>query len=117
MILISGILETISSLKDRTIKLTFALNELTPEMVGLIWPMLNNFCYMGLKVEPFKRDEEEMLDGLKADLEIKGKTPGQRLRGVLYRNWEQKNEGFKTFTQYYDSKMEILIEHFKEKLD
>jgi len=36
---------------------------------------------------------------------------------VLFVNYEQKNEGYKTFTDYYNAKMETLINHFKNKLD
>jgi hypothetical protein len=44
------------------------------------------------------------------------KTPGQRLRAVLYRGWERNKEGHDTFTTYYESKMEKLINYYKEKL-
>lgn len=45
------------------------------------------------------------------------KTPSQRLRGVLYRVWEQMPQGKpKTFDEFYKQKMEELISHFKEKL-
>jgi len=44
------------------------------------------------------------------------KTPGQRLRGVLYRLWEQDHAGFKDYETFYGSRMERLIEQIKEKL-
>jgi hypothetical protein len=45
------------------------------------------------------------------------KTPGQRLRGVLYRLWEQDHAGFKDYETFYRSRMERLIEQIKEKLN
>jgi hypothetical protein len=49
--------------------------------------------------------------------EYKGdKTPGQRLRGILYRLWESL--GAKgTFEEFYRIKMEEICNHFKAKLD
>lgn len=46
---------------------------------------------------------------------VKPKTPSQRLRGVLYRLWE-KDESDISFDQFYEDKMEVLIEYLKEKV-
>lgn len=73
--------------------------------------------YLAFKGDPFKTDELQTLDSLEADFDDFGKTPGQRLRAVLYRLWEQKNEGYQDFNLYYRFKMEKLINHFKDKLD
>lgn len=45
------------------------------------------------------------------------RTKAQRLRAVLYRMWEQNNEGFKTSEQHYDYYMDKFINHAKGKLD
>lgn len=45
------------------------------------------------------------------------KTPGQRLRSVLYRLWEQEQGGYKEFETYYRAKMELIINSLKEKLN
>jgi hypothetical protein len=117
MIIIPAILESYRSLKDKTLKITFDCNELTPEQTMGVAGSLQQFGYLAFKNEPFKNNEKEVLNNLKADFEDTGKTPSQRLRGVLYVSWEQKNEGYKTFTDYYNAKMESLISHFKQKLD
>lgn len=44
------------------------------------------------------------------------KTPSQRLRGVLFRLWEQDKNGYDTFETYYINYMEKIIEKLKEKL-
>lgn len=46
----------------------------------------------------------------------KPKSKSQRLRAVLFLNWQQDNEGFDTFEKYYDIKMELLISSFRFKL-
>lgn len=45
------------------------------------------------------------------------KTPAQRLRAVLYRRWEQNDEGMKEFDSFYRYRMEKYIDHEKSKLD
>lgn len=117
MILIPAQLEAVTTRKDKTLKLTFGTNELTPVQASELFTTANQFGYLLFKEESFSRDEIDMVESLKTDLEDTMKKPSQRLRGVLYRNYEMNNEGFNTFSKYYDSKMEQLILHFKSKLD
>ena len=70
---------------------------------------------MALKAENFTKEEVGQIELLKAD-DTNFKTPSQRLRNTLYVCWEQKNEGFKSFDNYYINKMEEMINHFKNKL-
>lgn len=44
------------------------------------------------------------------------KTPSARLRAVFYLLWSKDPEGYKEFERYYDSKMELLIDHYKKIL-
>jgi len=117
MLLIPAILESVRSLKERTWKVMFATKELTPEQAASMNENLGQFGYLAFKRDEFKTEEIKLIDDLKADFEIEKKTPGQRLRTVLYKNWEQKNEGYKEFPRYYEFRMEKIIEHFKAKLD
>lgn len=52
----------------------------------------------------------------KADAMLGQKTQAQRLRGVIYRLWEQNGRKGDS-EEYYRSMMEKLIEQLKEKLD
>ena len=113
MIIIPAILESLRSLQDRTIKVTFTCNELTPEQTTGIVQALQQFVYLSFKVEPFIEREKEAIEALESSYEDKGKTHSQRLRNVLYRTWEQNNEGFKDYDSYYKYRMEELINHFK----
>lgn len=44
------------------------------------------------------------------------KTASQRQRNVLYVLWDQNNEGHKQFVDYYNFKMERVIEWLKGKI-
>jgi hypothetical protein len=117
MLITGAILSSYQSLKDKTLKLVFETNEPTPEQIVEVARLSQSFGFLAFKKDDFKQDEKETLEGLESDYEDKGKSKSQRLRGVMYRSFERKNEGFNTFSEYYASKMETLINHFKAKLD
>lgn len=41
-------------------------------------------------------------------------SPSKRLRDVFFVLWNQDKEGYGEFDEYYDSKMEKLIQHYKK---
>ncbi len=116
MIIIPAQLEAVTTRKDKTLKLTFGTNELSPAQASELFTIANQFGYLAFKDEDFKREELDAVESFKSELEDTLKKPSQRLRGVLFRLFEQDNDGFKTFSKYYDSKMEQLINHYKSKL-
>ena len=44
------------------------------------------------------------------------KSPSQRLKAVYFKLWEQDGEGYDDFEQFYESKMEKLIDYFKKMI-
>lgn len=117
MLLTGAILSSFQSLKDKTLKLVFETQEPTPELLGSIANLTQKFGYLAFKKENFSEEEKQMIASLKTDFDDKGKSQSQRLRGVLYRNWELNNKGYDVFPDYYRAEMERLINHFKGKLD
>ncbi len=117
MLIIPGVLESYRSLKDRTLKLTFETHEPTPDQMADIQKSIMNAGFLAFNVDPFSSSQEKYLTEMEVDYDDTNKTPSKRLRGVLYRNWELDKKGYKTFEDFYRSQMEILIVHFKGKLD
>lgn len=117
MLIIPAILESYRSLKDRTLKLTFETNEPNPDHMADIQSATMKAGYLAFNQEPFSASQERFIVELESDYDDPKKTPSKRLRGVLYRNWETDKKGYKTFEDYYRSQMEVLIIHFKGKLD
>ena len=118
MILLNGILENITTRKDRTLKLTFGTQELTPDVSAQLIRLANDFCYLAIKKDDFRNEETAILEAVKSEDELKSsKSQSQRLRGVLFIGWQQKPEGFTEFKDYYQHHTEKIIEHFKSKLD
>ena len=116
MILLAGIIEGLTTRKDKTIKLSIGTNELTPQEAADLFSLNSQFCYIAIKPEPFVKMEYDLIQELKTDYE-NAKTPSQRLRAILYRNYEKDSEGFKDFQTYYYKKMDKICEHYKGKLD
>ena len=117
MIVLAAQLESVSTRKDKTVKLTFGSQELAPQEAGNIMSLANSFCFLAIKPETFTVTEKEILTQIKADqMTNTAKTPSQRLRGVLYVLFTQNNEGFDKFDAFYIFKLEQMIEHFKSKL-
>jgi hypothetical protein len=116
MITIPAILESVATRKDRTLKLVFGTNELSPSQAGQLLADTDKFGWLAFKGESFNMDETKALESLKTDTNDGFKSDSQRLRGVLYRCFEQNNEGFTTFARYYGHKMEQIINHYKSFL-
>lgn len=110
-------LDSFRSMVDRGIKVTFVTGELSPEQVANIQYSFQMVGFLAFSPNPFATHQLEEIDKLKVEFNDTGKPPSQRLRAVLYRLFEQSPEGYKTFNDFYMSKMEVLIEHFKGKLD
>ena len=116
MILLPAQVESITTRKDKSVKITIGTQELTPADAAKIFYLNQQFCYLAIKPEPFTREEIGSIDSLKTDLNT-AKTPSQRLRGILYLNYQQDNKGYKDFTTYYSSELDKICEHYKTKLD
>lgn len=117
MLILPAFLESYRSLKDRTLKLVYETSELSPEQISTLHQSVNKSGFLAFNTEPFNTKNLAFLSDMEVDYDDPQKTPSKRLRGVLYRNWEKESEGYKTFEDYYRSKMEVIIVHFKGKLD
>ncbi len=101
---------------DRTLNVTFCTQELTPEQMANIHWALNKVGWLAFAPDPFTTMELQEIESLKVEFDDTEKPASQRLRAVLYKLWEQKNEGYEVFADYYKAKMEKIINHFKNKL-
>ena len=116
VITISAIFDGSRDLKDRTKKLSFQTNEITPKQAGELQVCVGQFVYLAIKPEPFLKHEIDIIGDLKAEYEETGKTPAQRTRAALYRLWQQEPEGYEDFQLFYNFKMEGFITFIKNKL-
>lgn len=117
MLKVPSQIEKFESRSDNTWKLIVGTSELTQEDVAELAMLKGKEGMFVFAVQEGikEKDIPEILPEFKGE-----KTPAQRLRGVLYRIWEQQSvlsdkirPDFETF---YRSRMERLIEQLKEKL-
>jgi len=116
MIVVSAQLEGLQSRVDRSWKLIFGTSELTPEQVGQISQMQQEICFVAINKDVFSNKQKEIIENTKVEIADTGKSPSERLRGVLYVKWKSQSEGYENFHDYYIIKMEQLINHYKSKL-
>lgn len=117
MILIPSNLDTISTLKDGTIKLVFETQELTPDKVGELFACRNKLGYLAFKPETFEKDQIDLIESLKTIDIDEGKSPSKRMRGVLFRLWQQDNKGYTDPNMYYQFRMNDLIDMLKNEFE
>ena len=82
--------------------------------------MLDRYGFLYFRPEEqLREDEIEELDNLDMDIYDNRKTQSQRLRGVLYKVWEQgahNIDPYLDFKTFYKQKTEEIIQHYKNKL-
>lgn len=109
-------LDSVRRRKDKSISLTFITStEQTPQELMEMDKLTDQTGVLYFKgAGTLVQSEVDELDNV--DIELEGKTKSQRLRGVLWRHWEQlgKPGDFKAF---YSIQMEKFIESVKSKLD
>lgn len=106
----------IRSLKDGSVSVNIETQELSPSKAGELFSLRNKIVvvYIAAK-ETLNQKEIDQVD--KINPEFGGKTQSQRLRNVLFKLFEQDNEGWKDFDAYYKTKTEKIIEHLKSKIN
>jgi len=107
------IVKSAQTLVDGGVKLHITTRELAPEEMSLMFALRGTEAWMLLA--PNELEDTEVPEE-PAKVEANEKTPGQRLRAVLYKTWEQTNQGMQ-FELYYRMKMESIIDRFKQELD
>jgi hypothetical protein len=100
---------------DGSIKVTLVTRELGGDDAARLFSLRGSEAWALIAPQEFTEDSVK-LPTEKADPSVGTKTPSQRLRGVLYRLWEQNRSGT-DFESFYRIKMEGIIEQFKGRLD
>lgn len=117
MILIPALLKSFRSLVDGSITVSFDVNNTDPDTMSQVAQSLHKVGYLGFKLGERQGKLQEIMENMPEHDFENGKTKSQRLRAVLYRLWEQKNQGYDVFDDFYNARMELLINQIKNKLD
>lgn len=110
-------IESISTRKDRTIKIVLGTQELSSVKAAELFSLNNNIANIYISPNQITNEMIKEIDKASINDLDNVKSPSQRLRSVIFLNYKQNNEGFNTFDSYYLNKMEKFINHFKDKLN
>lgn len=113
-ILMPVYIESIQTRKDKSIKIILGSQEISAGKAGELFTLLNNVAICYISPKEINQREIDQVDKLEAD--IGGKTQSQRIRNVLFKLFEQDNEGYQHFDEYYRAKTEKYIDHLKSKI-
>lgn len=116
MIILQAIVERVATRKDKTLAITLGSNELSPSEAAELLSSSQQFVYCAIKKDEFKAIEVNAIEGADLDFPEK-KSQCQRLRGVLFKLFEQQPEGFADFDSYYKFHTEKIISHYKNKIE
>lgn len=111
-VLLPAILSGVASRKDKSYSLKFETRELGQE-AAILFDQLQTEGW--LLFSPNELEEADVPDE-KADAMTGQKTQAQRLRGVIFRLWEQNGKKG-SFDNYYRTVTESLMDQLKEKLE
>lgn len=114
MIVTAGYITGIRTLADKSINVTTTTQELTPEQAGNLFSIQGKYVKVLFSEEAISQDLQNEVAGLELEEPGKKQSKSQELRSVLYRAWLDKGNGG-DFKDFYDKKMEIIINHFKDK--
>jgi hypothetical protein len=102
----------IRALSDGGVSLSFHTSELSPEEKVVLMNLHMQAGWMMFKPDIQIPDEEVPVK----ESGFETKTPGQRLRAVLFLIWKQEGEKG-TFNEFYATTMEKFITHYKSRLE
>ena len=105
----------IQSKVDRSYRLTFVTQELSGEDAAILLKMNQNLCW--LVVAPDDSIDSVDVPDAKPDAGNGQKTPGQRLRAVLYVYFAQLGKPGDDFESWYRQQIERVITTVKSRLD
>jgi hypothetical protein len=106
------LVDTLSTLKDGSIKVTMHTRELSGEDAATLFNLRNKEGYAVLAETLQEADQVEIPEATYSGVK---KTPSQRLRSVIYVRWEQLGSS-SDFNKYYEQQIELIIDKYKERL-
>lgn len=109
-----AIFSGIQSKVDGSYKLTFNTREFSGQDAAVLLSMANKECWV--LIAPDDSLDSVDVPEAKPDSGTNQKTPGQRLRAVLFVTWKSLGQPG-DFEMYYAQRLENLINQYKSRLD
>lgn len=114
-ILIPSTIEKITTLQDKSIKLSILTQELTPSQMFEVFKLYGKYGWFA-----FAEESEELVDVKVPELpkrEEDAKSPSERLRGVIYVLFEKMGKPGNNFEFFYLNTMNDICDLLKKKIE
>ena len=111
MVKVQAIMEGVATRKDGGCGVRFSTQELNHADKVVLMESVNKFGWLLFAEDDVQPSDIPDIEG------IKGKTPSQRLRAVLWLLADKEGVPIEKRTEHYANKMESIIEWVKGKLD
>jgi hypothetical protein len=90
---------------------------LSAEKCAKLFELRRKECLLHLTTGAVTQQQKDVLESAATDLKkMPAKSQSQRLRAVLYRLWEQSDTALSS-DEFYNNRMELLINQVKERLE
>jgi hypothetical protein len=115
---ITGTIDGLRSLQDRSVKLAITTQELAPSDIGDLFAFQGKFAKVLITdANVISPDMAKATEQTEVEDWERKKSEGQRLRGVLFLLFQKDSESCPAFEMYYRKKMNAIIDHYKSKLE
>jgi hypothetical protein len=112
-----AILNKYESKANGAVKFTFTTqSDIRPDMLANIMRFIDNAGYLNFAVRQIEAEDLVDLPEIDSRKYDQAKSPGQRLRAVIYLYSQQKGIKKEDFDAYYLKAMELIINQYKDKL-
>lgn len=111
-LILDGILESIQTRQDNSLKLTIGTQETDPKQAGDLFGLRNKYIKLLLSDNNIKQMDEQLVDNFELTATKKTKSPGQRQRNVIYKYWQSQGSPG-DFDTFYANEVERIIESYK----
>jgi len=77
---------------------------------------IDDFCKILITDKGINKEQIEAIEEVEIDQKAKAKSKSEQLRLTLMEMWHEQSEGYATFKEYYQFKMDLIINHYKSAL-
>lgn len=118
-------ISSIRTMADHSIRITLDCQEMPSEQMARVFDLKGSPGMVLISSGQITKEEMDAVDNFTTDFEVSKKTPSQRLRAVLYKVWESQQPVYQLdnekkimpFDIFYTNQLEVIISHFKTKID
>jgi hypothetical protein len=109
-------IESVSSRKDKTLKVVIGTQEASPELAARLFALIDQYTKF-LFAPNITQEAKDLIEGVALEAPKQQKySKSQIMRFALKDLYKQDQKGFPDFDAFYDNHMDLLIEQINNKV-